>query len=46
MNLWWVAAIAALVLLEKAAGAGLRIARVTGVFLVVWGGWTLTRAFV
>jgi len=46
MNLWWVAAIAGLVLLEKAASAGLRIARVTGVLLILWGGWVLARAFV
>jgi hypothetical protein len=34
------------VLLEKAASAGLQIARLTGLVLVVWGGWVLTRAFV
>ena len=45
MNLWWVAAIAVFVLLEKAASAGLPIARVTGLLLLVWGGWVLTRAY-
>ena len=44
MNLWWVAAIAIFVLLEKAASAGLPIARATGFLLVAWGGWVLTRA--
>lgn len=46
MNLWWVAAIAGFVLLEKVASAGLRIERITGLLLVVWGGWVLARAFV
>jgi predicted metal-binding membrane protein len=44
MNLWWVAAIAALVLLEKVARAGLRIERITGLLLLAWGGWVLARA--
>ncbi len=41
MSLWWVAAIAAFVLLEKLAPAGLLIARVSGVLLAAWGLWTL-----
>jgi predicted metal-binding membrane protein len=41
MNLWWVAAITAFVLVEKVAPAGIWIARVTGVVMVVWGGWML-----
>jgi len=44
MNLWWVAAITAFVLLEKVAPAGLWIARATGILLVFWGGWMLTTA--
>ena len=39
MNLLWVAAIAAFVLLEKAAPAGRWISRAAGVLLVGWGVW-------
>jgi predicted metal-binding membrane protein len=45
MNLWWVAAIATFVLIEKVTTAGPRIARTTGVLLILWGGWMLARAF-
>jgi predicted metal-binding membrane protein len=45
MNLWWVAAIAAVVLIEKVAAAGPWIARATGVLLILWGGWMLARVF-
>lgn len=41
MNMWWVGAIAALVLLEKIAPRGLWIGRIAGVLLVAWGGWML-----
>jgi len=44
MNLWWVAAITAFVLVEKVAPAGLWIARAAGIMLVVWGGWMLITA--
>src|SRR5262245_10408388 len=44
MNLWWVAAITAFVLLEKVAPAGLWIARTSGIMLVLWGGWVLATA--
>jgi predicted metal-binding membrane protein len=44
MNLWWVAAIAGFVVLEKTASTRLRISHVTGVLLMGWGGWMLTRA--
>jgi predicted metal-binding membrane protein len=43
MNLWWVAAIAAFVLLEKVIPAGPWVARATGVLLFLWGGWMLFR---
>ena len=43
MNLWWVAAIAGLVLVEKVTSAGPWIARAIGVALMLWGGWLLTR---
>jgi len=46
MNLWWVAAIAAFVLIEKVAGQGPWIARATGVWLTLWGGWVLARSLV
>jgi predicted metal-binding membrane protein len=45
MNLWWVAAIAAFVLIEKITAAGPSIARATGVLLILWGGWLLARVF-
>lgn len=41
MNLAWVAAIAALVLLEKVARAGPWIGRLTGLALAGWGVWML-----
>jgi predicted metal-binding membrane protein len=44
MNLWWVGAITAFVLIEKMTPAGPWIARATGVLLILWGGWILARA--
>ncbi len=41
MNLLWVAAIAAFVLIEKIAPQGLHAARAAGLGLIVWGGWLL-----
>jgi len=46
MNLWWVATIAAFVLIEKVTAAGPWVARATGLLLVLWGGWMLARLFV
>jgi predicted metal-binding membrane protein len=43
MNLWWVAAIAAIVLIEKLTPAGPLFARATGVLLSLCGAWMLTR---
>lgn len=37
MNLWWIAALTALVLIEKAAARGLFVARTSGVVLAAWG---------
>jgi predicted metal-binding membrane protein len=37
MNMWWVAAIAILVLVEKAAPRGAWVSRVIGVLLMIWG---------
>lgn len=45
MNLWWVAAITAFVLIEKVAPGGLRIARASGLVLVAAGGWMLVHRF-
>jgi len=39
MNIWWVAAITAFVLIEKVAPKGLWVGRVAGVLLIGWGGW-------
>lgn len=43
MNLLWVAAIAAFVLLEKVIPAGRVVSRLAGALLIVWGVWLLTR---
>jgi predicted metal-binding membrane protein len=43
MNLWWIAAIGAFVLIEKVTRAGPLIARATGVLLMLWGVWMLGR---
>jgi predicted metal-binding membrane protein len=43
MNLLWVAALSALVLVEKLAPAGLRLGRAWGVVLMVSGVWLLAR---
>ena len=45
MNLWWVAAIAGFILVEKVTIAGPWIARATGVLLIVWGAWMLVPVF-
>jgi predicted metal-binding membrane protein len=41
MNMWWVAIISILVLLEKVAPRGLWLGRIAGVFLVGWGVWVM-----
>jgi predicted metal-binding membrane protein len=41
MNLFWMAALAAFVLLEKVAPAGRWVSRISGTLLVVWGVWML-----
>ena len=45
MNLRWIAGLAFLVLIEKAAPAGHWIGRVAGVGLIIWGGATLAIFF-
>ena len=37
MNLLWIAALAAFVLLEKVVPAGQRLSKATGLLLVAWG---------
>ena len=45
MNLAWIAALAALVLLEKVSPKAEWVSRLTGAALVAWGTWmVLTRA--
>jgi predicted metal-binding membrane protein len=41
MNMWWVAIIALLVLVEKVASRGVWIGRFTGVLLCIWGTWLI-----
>ena len=41
MNLFWIAALAIFVLLEKVIPSGRIIARVAGVIFMAWGGWLL-----
>jgi predicted metal-binding membrane protein len=42
MNLVWIAALAAVALVEKVAPGGIWISRALGVLLIAWGSWTIT----
>lgn len=44
MNLLWVAALAAFVLIEKVAPVGRALSWSTGAILIAWGGWLAVRA--
>ena len=44
MNLLWIAALAALVLVEKVVPAGVWVGRAAGVGLLAWGFWLLLRS--
>lgn len=44
MNLWWMAALTALCLIEKGAPAGDWVGRLAGVGFIGWGGWLIARA--
>jgi predicted metal-binding membrane protein len=44
MNLYWIAGLAAYVLIEKVAPGGPWIGRAAGVLLLVWGAWLLVAA--
>jgi len=46
MNLLWVAIIAAVVLVEKAAPSGLWIGRVAGLLLIAWGVWMVAEVLI
>jgi predicted metal-binding membrane protein len=41
MNIWWVAAISILVLLEKVAPKELHLCRIVGLLLAAWGAWVV-----
>lgn len=41
MNVWWIAIISVLVLMEKIVPRGLLLGKIAGVILVAWGGWLL-----
>jgi len=45
MNLYWIAGLALLILLEKTAPAGHWLSRAIGLVLIVWGGRLLATAF-
>ncbi len=44
MNLYWIAAIAVFVLLEKTIPTGHKLGALTGIGLILWGGWTVAGA--
>lgn len=44
MNLWWIAAISILVLLEKVLPKGMGLGRISGIVLALWGGWLIVQA--
>ena len=45
MNLYWIIGLAAIVLIEKLAPAGLQFGKLLGVGLAAWGTWFLVSAF-
>ncbi|MEY2467238.1 MAG: hypothetical protein QOD03_1759 [Verrucomicrobiota bacterium] len=44
MNIWWIAVLAVLVLIEKIARRGLFLEKIGGVLFVAWGIWMFTSA--
>jgi len=44
MNIWWIAIITVLVLIEKVAPRGLMLGRIAGVLFVGWGVWLIAAA--
>jgi predicted metal-binding membrane protein len=45
MNIWWIAIITLLVLIEKVVPRGLSLAKSAGVVFVIWGAWMLAAKF-
>jgi predicted metal-binding membrane protein len=45
MNLYWILGLAVFVLLEKTIPAGHWLGSLTGIGLIVWGGWMLVGTF-
>jgi predicted metal-binding membrane protein len=43
MNVWWIAIISVLVLLEKVLPKGPLVGKATGVLLCLWGAWMILR---
>jgi predicted metal-binding membrane protein len=43
MNIWWIAIIAVLVLLEKVVSRGLLVGKVARVLLGTWGVWMILQ---
>ncbi|HEX4265299.1 MAG TPA: DUF2182 domain-containing protein [Verrucomicrobiae bacterium] len=43
MNLWWIALITVLVLIEKVARRGLILGKIAGVLFVAWGVWIVVK---
>jgi predicted metal-binding membrane protein len=44
MNLLWIAALTVLVLAEKAIPRGHLLSRISGLFMITWGGWLIIFA--
>jgi predicted metal-binding membrane protein len=45
MNIWWIAIITALVIIEKIAPRGLLLGKIAGVLFVAWGVWMIAAKF-
>ena len=41
MNIWWIAIITVLVLIEKIVPRGLFLGKIAGVLFVLWGAWLI-----
>lgn len=45
MNIWWIALITILVLLEKTVPRGLLVGKIAGIVFTVWGAWMMLSHF-
>ena len=45
MNLFWICGLAIFVFLEKTIPSGHWLAKITGIFLILWGVWLLSHQF-